>query len=284
MKKNIITALLITIMISTMAACGNKSDVDAVDETVMVTTEVVENPTADADKVIVGTVNKDENANVATVPLTDEKMPVENTTHSPEVKSTDAPETTEKPKSTAKPGTTPAPKSTPTPKATATPKATEVPVPSATPAPVETPVITSAPAATPVSSCPHTSTHVENAHDTYKVPISGGCSEIWRYATRVCNDCGYNFGEAPDHINDEHAGYHVITPGRTRTCTEAGAKETATCDCGFMYWETGDDGPAFGHDYVREWDHDETDEEGKDHVYFHSICRGCGDISSVWEE
>ena len=28
----------------------------------------------------------------------------------------------------------------------------------------------------------------------------------------------------------------------------------------------------------------ETDEEGKDHVYFHSICRGCGDISSVWEE
>ena len=68
------------------------------------------------------------------------------------------------------------------------------------------------------------------------------------------------------------------------TCTTDGRTAVWGCDCGGSGTTGGDVIPASGHDYVNEWDHDETDADGKDHVYFHSICRNCGDISSVWEE
>lgn len=288
MKKHIITALLITAMIS-MTACGGKNNTDTPAEETVVTTEVtVENPTANDEKVVLGTVNKEETATVETTAdaKTDVKAtatPDPKATEAP--KSTAAPETTAKPKSTTKPGTqtasvtaTTKPAATEKPKSTTAPKATATPAPKATAAPKATPAPTAAPVA-----CQHTNTHVESSHDTYEVPIAGGCYEVWVNATRVCNDCGANLGEAPEKVNEVHTNV-VHKQGVSATCTTDGYSAVYGCDCGSQPEVGGDVIPAFGHDYVDEWDHDETDADGKDHVYFHSICRNCGDISSVWEE
>ena len=288
MKKYIITALLITTMISMTACGGNKNTDTPAEETVVATSESVENPTANDEKVVLGTVNKDETAPVETTAeeKTDAKAtatPDPKATAAP--KSTAAPETTAKPKSTTKPGTqtasvtaTTKPAATEKPKSTTAPKATATPAPKATAAPKTTPAPTAAPVA-----CQHTNTHVENSHDTYEVPIAGGCYEVWRTATRVCNDCGANLGEAPEKVNEVHHGC-VVKQGVSATCTTDGYTAVESCDCRGRGEVGGDVIPAFGHDYVDEWDHDETDADGKDHVYFHSICRNCGDISSVWEE
>lgn len=287
MKKYMITALLITTMIS-MTACGGKNTDTPAEETVVATSETVENPTANDEKVVLGTLNKEETATAETT--TEEKTDAKATT-SPDPKATDAPkstaapETTAKPKSTTKPGTqtasvtaTTKPAATEKPKSTTAPKATATPAPKATEAPKATPTPTAAPVA-----CQHTNTHVENSHDTYEVPIAGGCYEVWRTATRVCNDCGANLGEAPEKVNEVHHGC-VVKQGVSATCTTDGYTAVESCDCRGRGEVGGDVIPASGHDYVNEWDHDETDAEGKDHVYFHSICRNCGDISSVWEE
>lgn len=288
MKKYIITALLITTMISMTACGGNKNTDTPAEETVVATSESVENPTANDEKVVLGTVNKDETAPVETTAeeKTDAKAtatPDPKATAAP--KSTAAPETTAKPKSTTKPGTqtasvtaTTKPAATEKPKSTTAPKATATPAPKATEAPKATPAPTAAPVA-----CQHTNTHIENAHDTYQVPIFGGCYEEWETVTRVCNDCGANLGESKNRVGDVHHGC-VVSEGVSATCTTDGRTAVWGCDCGGSGTTGGDVIPAFGHDYVNEWDHDETDAEGKDHVYFHSICRNCGDISSVWEE
>ena len=288
-----ITALLITTMIS-MTACGGKNTDTPAEETVVATSETVENPTANDEKVVLGTLNKEETATAETT--TEEKTDAKATT-SPDPKATDAPkstaapETTAKPKSTTKPGTqtasvtaTTKPAATEKPKSTTAPKATATPAPKATEAPkaTATPKATPAPTAAPVA-CQHTNTHVESSHDTYEVPIAGGCYEVWRTATRVCNDCGANLGEAPEKVNEVHHGC-VVKQGVSATCTTDGYTAVESCDCRGRGEVGGDVIPAFGHDYVDEWDHDETDADGKDHVYFHSICRNCGDISSVWEE
>lgn len=298
MKKHIITALLITTMIS-MTACGGKKNTDTpAEETVVATSESVENPTANDEKVVLGTVNKEETAPVETT--AEEKSEVKTdvkATATPDPKATEAPkstaapETTAKPKSTTKPGTqtasvtaTTKPAATEKPKSTTAPKATATPAPKATATPkaTEAPKATPAPTAAPVA-CQHTNTHIENAHDTYQVPISGGCYEEWETVTRVCNDCGANLGESKNRVGDVHHGC-VVSEGVSATCTTDGRTTVWGCDCCGSGTTGGDVIPAFGHDYVNEWDHDETDAEGKDHVYFHSICRNCGDISSVWEE
>lgn len=289
MKKYMITALLITTMISMTACGGNKNTDTPAEETVVATSESVENPTANDEKVVLGTLNKEETATAETT-TTEEKTDAKATaTPDPKAtaapKSTAAPETTAKPKSTTKPGTqtasvtaTTKPAATEKPKSTTAPKATATPAPKATEAPKATPT----PAAAPVA-CQHTNTHVESSHDTYQVPIAGGCYEVWRTATRVCNDCGANLGEAPEKVNEVHHGC-VVKQGVSATCTTDGYTAVESCDCRGRGEVGGDVIPAFGHDYVDEWDHDETDADGKDHVYFHSICRNCGDISSVWEE
>ena len=288
MKKYMITALLITTMISMTACGGNKNTDTPAEETVVATEATGELPTANDEKVVLGTVNKEETAPVETT--AEEKTDAKATaTPDPKVtdapKSTAAPETTAKPKSTTKPGTqtasvtaTTKPAATEKPKSTTAPKATATPAPKATEAPKATPTPTAAPVA-----CQHTNTHVESSHDTYQVPIAGGCYEVWRTATRVCNDCGANLGEAPEKVNEVHTNV-VHKQGVSATCTTDGYSAVYGCDCDSQPEVGGDVIPAFGHDYVNEWDHDETDAEGKDHVYFHSICRNCGDISSVWEE
>lgn len=313
MKRNIITALLITAMISTMTACGNKNT-DTTTETVT-TTEIATEETATTE---IATQDQ-----IATLPLTDEEKPVVVTTPSPDPKTTDAPKTTEDPKASAKPvvtakpattatakpeaqasNTTAKPSETEKPSATAVPKSTETPkntvapttapvvtatpVATATPKATQTPTATVTPAATPAPTatpvaCQHTNTHVESSHDTYEVPISGGCYEVWCTATRVCNDCGANLGEAPEKVNEVHTNV-VHKEGVSATCTTDGYSAVYGCDCGSQPEVGGDVIPAFGHDYHDEFDREETDAEGKDHVYFHSICRNCGDISSVWEE
>ena len=291
-----ITALLITTMIVSMTACGGNKNTDTpAEETVVATEATGELPTANDEKVVLGTVNKEETATAETTTTeakTDAKVtatPDHKATDAP--KSTQAPETTAKPKSTTKPGTqtasvtaTTKPAATEKPKSTTAPKATATPAPKATATPkaTEAPKATPAPTAAPVA-CQHTNTHVESSHDTYQVPIAGGCYEVWRTATRVCNDCGANLGEAPEKVNEVHTNV-VHKQGVSATCTTDGYSAVYGCDCDSQPEVGGDVIPAFGHDYVNEWDHDETDAEGKDHVYFHSICRNCGDISSVWEE
>lgn len=281
MKRNIMTALLITAMISTMTACGNKNT-DATTETVTTTETAV---TATEETITTEVATQDQ---IATLPLTDEDNPVVDATPSPDPKASDAPKTTADPKAstkpvvteTAKPNTQASATTTATTKPVATekPQSTTAPAPKATAAPKATPAPTAAPVA-----CQHTNTHVESSHDTYEVPIAGGCYEVWRTATRVCNDCGANLGENQEKVNEVHTNV-VHKQGVSATCTTDGYTQVCGCDCGRQPEVGGDVIPAFGHDYKDEWDHDETDAEGKDHVYFHSICRNCGDISSVWEE
>lgn len=281
-----ITALLITAMIS-MTACGNKNTDTPAEETVVATSESVENPTANDEKVVLGTLNKEETATAETT-TTEEKTDAKATaTPDPKAteapKSTAAPETTAKPKSTTKPGTqtasvtaTTKPAATEKPKSTTAPKATATPAPKAT----ETPKATPAPTAAPVA-CQHKSTHVESSHDTYEVPISGGCVEVWRTATRVCNDCGANLGEAPEKVNEGHHGC-IITEGISATCTTDGRTAVCGCDCGGLGTTGGEVIPAFGHDY-----HDVcTDEISEDltQVKWETVCYLCGDIAKTWWE
>lgn len=283
MKKYMITALLITTMIS-MTACGGKNTDTPAEETVVATSETVENPTANDEKVVLGTLNKEETATAETT--TEEKTDAKATT-SPDPKATDAPkstaapETTAKPKSTTKPGTqTASVTATTKPAATEKPKSTTAPA--ATPAPkaTETPKATPAPTAAPVA-CQHTNTHVESSHDTYEVPISGGCYEVWRTATRVCNDCGANLGEAPEKVNEVHTNV-VHKQGVSATCTTDGYTQVCGCDCGSQPEVGGEIIPAFGHDY-----HDVcTDEISEDltQVKWETVCYLCGDVAKTWWE
>lgn len=297
MKKHIITALLITTMIS-MTACGKNNTDTPAEETVVATSESVENPTANDEKVVLGTVNKEE---TTTAETTAEAKSDAKTTTSPDPKATEAPkstaapETTAKPKSTetpkattkpntqasatttatTKPNATTAPKSTTAPAATATPKATQAPAATAKPV-ANTPAPTAAPVA-----CQHKSTHVESSHDTYEVPIRGGCVEVWRTATRVCNDCGANLGEAPEKVNEGHHGC-IITEGISATCTTDGRTAVCGCDCGGLGTTGGEVIPAFGHDY-----HDVcTDEISEDltQVKWETVCYICGDVAKTWWE
>lgn len=286
MKKYIITALLITTMIS-MTACGNKNTDTPAEETVVATSESVENPTANDEKVVLGTLNKEETTTVETT-TTEEKTDAKATaTPDPKAtaapKSTAAPETTAKPKSTTKPGTqtasvtaTTKPAATEKPKSTTAPKATATPAPKATAAPKATPTPTAAPVA-----CQHTNTHVESSHDTYQVPIASGCYEVWRTATRVCNDCGANLGEAPEKVNEVHTNV-VHKQGVSATCTTDGYSAVYGCDCGSQPEVGGDVIPAFGHDY-----HDVcTDEISEDltQVKWETVCYICGDVAKTWWE
>lgn len=290
MKKHIMTALLITTMIS-MTACGGKKNTDTpAEETVVATEATGELPTANDEKVVLGTVNKEETAPVETTAeeksevKTDAKAtatPDPKATEAP--KSTTAPETTAKPKSTTKPGTqtasvtaTTKPAATEKPKSTTAPKATATPAPKATAAPKATPAPTAAPVA-----CQHTNTHVESSHDTYEVPIAGGCYEVWRTATRVCNDCGANLGEAPEKVNEVHTNV-VHKQGVSATCTTDGYSAVYGCDCDSQPEVGGEIIPAFGHDY-----HDVcTDEISEDltQVKWETVCYICGDVAKTWWE
>lgn len=240
MKKHIIIALLITTMISMTACGGNKNTDTPAEETIVATEATGELPTANDEKVVLGTVNKEETATAETTAeaktdaKTDAKAtatPDPKTTEAP--KSTQAPETTAKPKSTTKPGTqtasvtaTTKPAATEKPQSTTAPKATATPAPKATAAPKATPAPTAAPVA-----CQHTNTHVESSHDTYEVPIAGGCYEVWRTATRVCNDCGANLGENQEKVNEVHTNV-VHKQGVSATCTTDGYTQVCGCDCG----------------------------------------------------
>lgn len=276
MKKYMITALLITTMISMTACGGNKNTDTPAEETVVATSESVENPTANDEKVVLGTVNKEETAPVETTAeekseaKTDVKAtatPDPKATEAP--KSTQAPETTAKPKSTTKPGT-----QTASVTATTKPAATEKP--NSTTAPKATPAPTTAPVA-----CQHTNYHIENGHDTENVPIAGGCYEVYNYSTKVCNDCGYSFGEARNKVNECHQS-RVITEGVSATCTTDGRTTVWGCDCGGSGTTGGDVIPAFGHDYKDVC----TGEVSEDlmTVKYESVCRNCGDVANTWWE
>lgn len=288
MKKYMITALLITTMIS-MTACGNTtSDTTDTMETTMESSETI-------------TVNEDKDIpdnQIATLPLTDEEKPAVTDTKEDPKTSAD-PKASETPTATPKPTESPksavAPKATESPKATGTqanatattkPAATEKPksttAPATTPAPKATEAPKVTPAPTPATvACQHKSTHVESSHDTYEVPISGGCVEVWRTATRVCNDCGANLGEAPEKVNEVHTNV-VHKQGVSATCTTDGYTQVCGCDCGSQPEVGGEVIPAFGHDY-----HDVcTDEISEDltQVKWETVCYICGDVAKTWWE
>lgn len=296
MKKNIITALLITTMIS-MTACGGKNNTDTpAEETVVATEATVENPTANDEKVVLGTVNKEETTTAETTAeaKSDAKTDVK-ATATPDPKATEAPKSTATPETTAKPKSTETPKATTKPStqtasvtattkpaATEKPQSTTAPKATATEAPkaTETPKATPAPTAAPVA-CQHTNYHIENGHDTENVPIAGGCYEVYNYSTKVCNDCGYSFGEAKNKVNEVHHGC-IITEGVSATCTTDGRTAVEGCDCGGREEVGGDVIPAFGHDY-----HDVcTDEISEDlmTVKWETVCYICGDVAKTWWE
>lgn len=305
MKKHMITALLITTMISMTACGGNKNTDTPAEETIVATEATGELPTANDEKVVLGTVNKEETATVETTAeantdakadaKSEEKTDAKATT-SPDPKateapkSTQAPETTAKPKSTTKPGTqtasvtaTTKPAATEKPKSTTAPKATATPAPKATAAPKATPTPTAAPVA-----CQHTNTHVESSHDTYEVPIAGGCYEVWVSATRVCNDCGANLGENKEKVNEGHHGC-VVQQGVSATCTTDGRTAVESCDCGGIGTTGGDVIPASGHDYKEVFDHSEEipNDDGisvTTKFYYVNVCRNCGDTSAPYEK
>ena len=293
MKKYMITALLITTMISMTACGGNKNTDTPAEETVVATEATGELPTANDEKVVLGTVNKEETATAETT-TTEEKTDAKATaTPDPKAteapKSTQAPETTAKPKSTTKPGTQTASVTATTkpatekPKSTTAPKATATPAPKATAAPKATPTPTAAPVA-----CQHTNTHIENAHDTYQVPISGGCYEEWETVTRVCNDCGANLGESKNRVGDVHHGC-VVSEGVSATCTTDGRTTVWGCDCGGSGTTGGDVIPASGHDYKEVFDHSEEipNDDGisvTTKFYYVNVCRNCGDTSAPYEK
>ena len=293
MKKHMITALLITTMIVSMTACGGKNTDTPAEETVVATSESVENPTANDEKVVLGTLNKEETATAETTTeeKTEEKTDAK-ATATPDPKASDAPKTTADPKASTKPvvtetaklntqasATTTAttkPVATEKPQSTTAPKATATPAPKATATPKATPAPTAAPVA-----CQHTNTHVESSHDTYEVPIAGGCYEVWVNATRVCNDCGANLGEAPEKVNEVHTNV-VHKQGVSATCTTDGYTQVCGCDCGSQPEVGGDVIPAFGHDY-----HDVcTDEISEDltQVKWETVCYICGDVAKTWWE
>lgn len=291
MKKYMITALLITAMISTMTACGNKN-IDATTETVTTTETAV---TATEETITTEVATQDQ---IATSPLTDEDNPVVDATPSPDPKASDAPKTTADPKAstkpvvteTAKPNTqasatttaTTKPNATTAPKSTTAPAATATPAPKATAAPkaTEAPKATPAPTAAPVA-CQHIHTHVENGHDTENVPISGGCYEVYNYSTTICNDCGANLGEARNKVNEVHTNV-VHKQGVSATCTTDGYSAVYGCDCGSQPEVGGDVIPAFGHDYKDVC----TGEVSEDlmTVKYESVCRNCGDVAKTWWE
>lgn len=276
-----------------MTACGNKNTDTPAEETVA-TEATGELPTANDEKVVLGTVNKEETATAETTTTeakTDAKVtatPDHKATDAP--KSTQAPETTAKPKSTTKPGTqtasvtaTTKPAATEKPKSTTAPKATATTAPKAT----ETPKATPAPTAAPVA-CQHIHTHVENGHDTENVPIAGGCYEVYNYSTTICNDCGANLGETKNKVNEVHHGC-VITEGVSATCTTDGRTTVWGCDCGGSGTTGGDVIPAFGHDYKEVFDHSEEipNDDGisvTTKFYYVNVCRNCGDTSAPYEK
>lgn len=307
MKKHIITALLITAMISTMTACGKNNTDTPAEETVVATSESVENPTANDEKVVLGTVNKEE---TTTVETTAEAKTDAKATTSPDPKATEAPKSTAAPETTAKPKSTESPKATTKPntqasatttattkpnaatekpQSTTAPKATSTPAPKATAAPkaTEAPKATPAPTAAPVA-CQHTNYHIENGHDTENVPIAGGCYDVYNYSTKVCNDCGYSFGEAKNKVNTVHHGC-VISEGVSATCTTDGRTTVWGCDCGGSGTTGGDVIPAFGHDYHDEYVSSDTI-KGEDGIptgiihHYRSVCYICGDVSRTWDE
>ena len=313
MKRHKITALLMAAMLSTMTACGNKAETTMVEtmESATATEAAVAREAETTTEVAV----QDNKNQAAALPMTDEVKPVVAATSSPDAKTTDAPKTTTDPKATAKPVVTATakpetqvsnPAATAKPNATETPKSTDAPkntaapttAPTAAPMATATPVVTAAPEATATpaptamptdtpaptaatTACQHTNYHIENAHDSYQVRITGECYEQWRTATRVCNDCGYNFGEAPDRVGDIHHGC-IVTEGVSATCTTDGRTAVESCDCGGRGEVGGVFIPALGHDYVDEC----TGEISEDlmTVKYHSICRNCGDIASEWWE
>ena len=300
MKKYMITALLITTMIS-MTACGGKNNTDTpAEETVVATSESVENPTANDEKVVLGTVNKEEET--TTAETTAEAKTDAKATATPDPKATEAPKSTATPETTAKPKSTETPKATTKPgtqtasvttttkpaatekpQSTTAPKATATPAPKATEAPKATPAPTAAPVA-----CQHTNTHIENAHDTYQVPISGGCYEEWETVTRVCNDCGANLGESKNRVGDVHHGC-VITEGVSATCTTDGRTPVWGCDCGGLGTTGGDVIPASGHDYKEVYVSSDVI-KGEDGIptgivhHYENVCRNCGDVNGGRDE
>ena len=113
------------------------------------------------------------------------------------------------------------------------------------------------------------------------MPIAGGCYEVWRTATRVCNDCGANLGEAPEKVNEVHTNV-VHKQGVSATCTTDGYTQVCGCDCGSQPEVGGEVIPAFGHDY-----HDVcTDEISEDltQVKWETVCYLCGDVAKTWWE
>lgn len=299
MKKHILTALLITTMIS-MTACGKTTD-DVSASNDINTDVITESNTLPSvnDELKIGVVNKDDKEITPTSTPIPTATPVNTETPTPTITpvTTEVPKTTEAPAVTSTPAATEVPKTTEPLKATEAPKATEkpkstenttttntstetkvestpTPIPETpAPAPVETP----APAAV---GCNHEKTWWES-HDTHEVNIAGGCFDVYEYKRTMCSYCGEVLSDDEVYVNSRHHTIDV-SPEIPPTCTEDGVATVGTCDCGGVGITGGHTLPATGHDY-----HDEcTGEISEDlkTVKWHTICYKCGDVTNEWWE
>lgn len=293
MKKHILTALLITTMIS-MTACGKTTDDVSVsnDTNTDVITESNTLPSVN-DELKIGVVNKDDKDVTPTSTPIPTATPVNTETPTPTITpvTTEVPKTTEAPAVTSTPAATELPKSTETPKTTentttTTTTSTETKVES-TPTPIpETPA--PAPVETPAPvGCNHEKTWWES-HDTHEVNIAGGCFDVYEYKRTMCSYCGEVLSDDEVYVNSRHHTIDV-SPEIPPTCTEDGVATVGTCDCGGVGITGGHTLPATGHDYHDEFADEsvtETNEDGSINTKFkyHTICYKCGDVTNEWWE
>lgn len=299
MKKHILTALLITTMIS-MTACGKTTDDVSVsnDTNTNVITESTTLPSVN-DELKIGVVNKDVNDVTPTSTPIPTATPKTTETPTPTITpvTTEAPKTTEVPAVTSTPAVTEVPKSTEAPKSTEKPKSTEntttttntstetkvestpTPIPETpAPAPVETPA--------PVG-CNHEKTYYVR-HDTHDVTVTGGCYDHYAYDRVICSYCGEVLSDDEVLLGTVHHSV-LVSDEIPPTCTEDGVAAVNTCDCGGDGITGGHTLPATGHAYHDEFADEsvtETNEDGSINTKFkyHTICYKCGDVTNEWWE
>ena len=146
--------------------------------------------------------------------------------------------------------------------------------------------------------CQHQSFWNVNKHDTYLIAASGDgtqrlqwsdeiddCVDQYVYADKLCQQCGKIVATNVETLVSRIHQTVIVEYGVAATCTTDGHGEIYSCKCGQLYEDKRDQvTKAYGHNYHTEYAYTTTDDNGVDHIYFHSICRNCGNVEKEWEE
>lgn len=148
-------------------------------------------------------------------------------------------------------------------------------------------------------ACTHEVVSNVNTHDSYLIAASGDgtqrlqwgvdeindCVDQYVYGDRLCRQCGAILATNVEILEGRVHQTTVVEEGVSATCTTDGHWGIYSCKCGQMYEDKRDQViKAYGHSYHSEYAYTKTDENGVDHIYFHSICYNCGNVEKEWEE